>query len=132
MKVNLSSEQFNDYLNIKSLEELNTLEDFSIVKLFMPTVFNSIPVDKISEVFSLVFRKMVIGGELIVGSTDRVELCKLILRYDIPVEQINDIISNSQTLFALDEVTEILGKFNFKVMNRSLSGINYIIEAVKL
>lgn len=132
MKIFLGSETFNDRLCITQITDLNLVNDCDADEIVAPFCWNSIPVEHYGMVLELIFRKLKVGGTLLIGGYDIIEFSKAVLYETISPDDRNQLIKNSQNFSALHEVTAILESAHLKVERRTLNGLHYTIEAVKL
>lgn len=79
----------------------------------------------------LIFRKLKVGGIVKIGGYDVIEFAKAVLFENLPFEDRTGLVASSQNFMSLDEVTTIVAN-NFKIINRSLNHLHFMIEAQKL
>lgn len=131
MKVNVGNGEIRGYLNQPEQLDLNDVDDASCTEILAPSVVNVIHYTKIQGVLTQWYRKLRLGGIVILGGYDLVEFSKAVIRYEISKEEKNSIIAGSGSFFPLDEITQLVQMIGFKIKKRQLNGIRYTLELTR-
>lgn len=124
--------------NIMNLDE--HVDDAELSELIAVDVIDYIPLNEVNEVLSNWAKKIRIGGKIILGGTDLVEVCKSMSQYRIPITDANELIHGSQTkpylikraTFTAIGISDYLeGNFNFTTTKKSVNNYKMIVEATR-
>jgi hypothetical protein len=124
MRVNVGNGEIKGYLNLLDSVDLSEVNDAECVEILAPTIVNIIDYTEIQTVLQQWYKKLRIGGTLVLGGYDLVEFCKRVIRYEISKEEKNSIVAGSGCFFPLDEITELVQLVGFKVKNANLTVSN--------
>lgn len=148
MKLNITIAPyiFGDYINISPLKgddpfnlDVDTAECKEIIA---EEIIDYIPIDKLLEVITHYASKLRLGGKIILGGTDIIELSKDVLRQNKTMVEVNHEIYGEQTenmgewglkrgCLALNDVVTVLSHLNLKITKQRLDGSKFIVEAVR-
>ena len=122
--------------NIMNLDE--HVDDAELSELIAADVIDYIPLNEVNDVLSNWAKKIRVGGKIVLGGTDLVEVCKAMSQYRISITDANELIHGTQlkpylikraTFTAIGISDYLEGNFNFTTTKKSVNNYKMIVEA---
>ena len=134
-KINIGFKEMRGYILSKNPNLDEVCEAAQAIEILGDEILNYIPVKHLGQLIQHWRSKLRIGGRLILGGTDLIEMAKAIV-----TKQTNPYIAN-QVLFGidcdrvscltLDDIENLVRAQDLKIISKRLDGINFLIEAVR-
>ena len=114
------------------------VDDAEVSELVALDVIDYIPITKAEETIENWVKKIRIGGRIIIGGTDLVEVCKSLSHYRLDITDANILIHGEQSKpylikrvnFSSLGLSDYLShKFNLNVLKRSVNNYKMFVEA---
>lgn len=145
MKINITIDPYDmgDYVNVSPLkgdDPFNLSVDQSECKeIIAEEIIDYIPTGNLVGVLQHYVDKLRMGGKLVVGGTDLIELSKDIIRQSINMHNANMEIYGKQEhswdfkrgCVALNDVVTVLGHLGLHITKQRLDGTKFIVEAIR-
>jgi len=135
VKLNITTEPYElgDYINL-SYDDALPCEDAECTEIIAEEIIDYIPIDKTLDIIQLFVSKLRLGGKIVLGGTDIIELSKDILRQNKTMVEVNHELfgdGKKQGCLALNDVATILSHLGLKVTKQRLDGAKFIVEAIR-
>ena len=143
MKINITIEPYiiGDYKNISAVDNIYeipaSIADVAECKeIIAEELIDYIPVDNMLEVITHYVSKLRLGGKIVLGGTDIIELSKDILHQNKTMIEANHEVFGDprfpkRGFLALNDVAAILSHLGLKITKQRLDGSKFIIEAIR-
>ena len=114
------------------------VDDAELSELIAADVIDYIPLNEVNDVLSNWAKKIRVGGKIVLGGTDLVEVCKAMSQYRISITDANELIHGTQlkpylikraTFTAIGISDYLEGNFNFTTTKKSVNNYKMIVEA---
>jgi len=114
------------------------VDDGELNELRALDVINYVEIDKVEGTINNWCQKIRLGGKIIIGGLDLMEVCKSFSEYKSDLTEVNILLHGSQekpylirrssfTALGLSEYLQ--SKFNFKIIKKRVNGYRMIVEA---
>lgn len=122
--------------DIKNLDKY--ADDAELMELVASDVLDYIPITECEEVMYNWFKKIRIGGTIIIGGTDLLEVCKSLSQYRLDITEANKLIHGEQekpylikriNFTAVGLADYIQTKYGFKIIKKRVNNYKMIVEA---
>lgn len=95
-----------------------------------------VPVEKFTELFSHLRKKVSVNGKLVLHGTDLVEVCNIIMKQKVSQEQAilqiyGDSVSPKRMMLSLDKLVEVVENSGMKILKKRLDGLNICVECCR-
>ena len=114
------------------------VDDAELTELVAMDVIDYVPIDKVDETLTNWVKKIRIGGSIIIGGTDLIEVAKSLAAYKIDITDANILIHGEQSrpymikrvnFTALGMCEYLEAVFNLKIIKKRVSNYQMTIEA---
>ncbi len=113
-------------------------DDSELTELIAVDVIDFIPANKTSEVIDNWVKKIRIGGKIVIGGVDLLEVCKCLSQYKIDISDANALIHGQQNKpymlrkvnFTAIGISEYLkDRFGFEIISKNINNFKMSVEA---
>lgn len=146
INITITPYELGSYINISPLKGDDpftlTSDTAECREIIAEEIIDYIPIDKMLDVITHYVSKLRLGGKIVLGGTDIIELSKDILRQNKTMVEANHEIFGAQTeelkewglkkgCLALNDVVAILSHLGLHITKQRLDGSKFIVEAVR-
>lgn len=113
-------------------------DDSELSELIATDVIDFLPANKTSEILENWIKKIRLGGKIVIGGVDLIEVCKCLSQYKMDILEANALLHGEQNKpymirkvnFTVVGLSEYLKeRFGFEIISKSINNFKMIVEA---